>query len=122
MAATYWFRLPEDQLIVAPALHVSGAVDRRQFVLLFDLPNDPNLQLADPSLSWSRSFGCFYRYAPVHGESGVLHTPPFPIPSGARWLRVRVQPRPSESPGTVEDVALLTELGDRPVVVLAEAS
>lgn len=122
MAATYWFRLPGDQIAVAPALHLSDAVGRRQFVLLFDLPDDPGQMLDDPSLSWSRSFNCSYRYAPASGEGGVLRTPSFAIPAGVRRLRIRVQPRPSDAPGEIDDVTLHTELHDRPVVVLAEAS
>lgn len=120
MAATYSFRLPEERLTVSLALRVSGEVTKRQFVLLLDLPDDPGVELDDPGLSWSGSFKCQYQYAPVTSSAGVVHAPTFAIPIGARVLRVRVQSRVPDSLTRIEDLALTTELGDRPAIVFAE--
>lgn len=121
MATNYRFRLPEGRLRVAPKLRVDGEVAPRQFTLLFDLPQDPAIELSDPSLSWSTSFGCFYRYAPAADAAGVIHAPGFVLPEEARLLRVRVHSRLRDSTTRVEDLALATELGDRPSLIFAEA-
>lgn len=120
MATNYRFRLPEGLLRVAPKLRVNGEVAQRQFILLFDLPENPDIALSDPSLSWSESFRSFYRYAPAAGSAGIIHAPAFVLPEQPRLLRVRIQQRQRDSRTVVEDLALATELGDRPALLFAE--
>lgn len=76
--------------------------------------------LSDPTLSWSESFRCFYRYAPAAESAGIIHAPDFVLPEGPRFLRVRIQSRVKNSETKVEGIALSTELGDRPALIFPE--
>lgn len=120
MTTTHQFRLPGGALEVAPALRVNGAVAPRKYVLLFDLPENSSLTLDDPTLTWSDSLRSLYRYVPETESAGVIQTPSFSVPEGARSLRVRVHTWSAEAPSAMEDIVLTTTLQGRPVVIFRE--
>jgi hypothetical protein len=120
LTASYTFRLPGYGVGLAPVLRTSGAIARRQYVLLFDLPDDPELELGDPTLTWSDSLESMYRYAPVTSSGGTVPTPAFEVPGGARSIRVRVRQRGERTTFAVEDVALATEVMGTTAVIFAE--
>lgn len=118
--ATYRFRLLGTGVDVSPVLRVSGSVLPREYILLFDLPEDPELALDDPSLVWSDSLQALYRYAPECGAAGILKTPPLVISGSPRTLRIRVHRWSPEPPSVVEEIALTAMMDRRPAIIFAE--
>lgn len=115
----FGFRLPGHDAPVTPVLRADGEIVRRALILLFDLPEDPDLTLDDDSLTWSEAHRCFYRYAPPTPGAGIVRTAPLTVPSAARTLRLRLRPRPADAPTHVLDCCLETDLDGAPSLILA---
>lgn len=116
---TYGFRLPGEGARVTPVLRVDGSIAQRDLILLFDLPQDPELVLDQKALSWSESYQCRYRYAPPISGAGIVRATTFSVPSAATMLRLRLRPRVKGAPLHVLDCCLETVLGDVSSLILA---
>lgn len=122
VASTYKFRLLGSGVGVSPVLRVSGTVLPREYILLFDLPDDPGITLDDPSLMWSDSLQSLYRYAPESSSAGIVKTPPIVVPDSPTTLRIQVHRWSPEPAPVIEEIALTTTLDGRSTIIFAEGA
>lgn len=120
MPTDFTFALPGGRLEVQPVLRVTGAFDRRTYVLLFDLDRSYGEALDGSSLPWSDSLGSLFRYVPAASAPGVVHVDGFVMPPHVDRLRIRVRAWNTSEPPPVEDLAIATALGGQPAIIFAE--
>lgn len=120
MNEAYRFELPRLAREVTPVLRLRGPVEKRQEVLLFSTPDDPEFFAETPSFAWSDSLGSHFRYAPETRGPGIVPTASFDLSSSIRELHIAVVARRGDEGSVIADIVLSATIGGAAAEILAE--